>query len=81
MVGGRGGSAKSDFISKGSLIKRLMRGRGVKKGQNSSDVIYGWPLSQKEILIHSEQKEWDAKRKWGLFQSLSFRQENKLILL
>ena len=24
--GGRGGSAKSDFISKGSLIKHLMRG-------------------------------------------------------
>ena len=31
-MGGRGGSAKSDFISKGSLIKHLMRGRGrVKK--------------------------------------------------
>ena len=29
---GEGGSAKSDFISKGALIKHLMRGR-VKKGQ------------------------------------------------
>ena len=42
---GRGGSAKSDFISKGALIKHLMRGGGgVKKGQKSSDVIYGRPL-------------------------------------
>ena len=33
---GRGGSAKSDFISKGSLIKHLMRGGGggSKKGKN-----------------------------------------------
>ena len=33
---GEGGSAKSDFITKGSLIKHLMRGGGggVKKGQN-----------------------------------------------
>ena len=29
--GGRGGSAKSDFISKGSLIKHLMRGEGGQK--------------------------------------------------
>ena len=35
---GEGGPAKSDFISKGSLIKDLMRGRGVK------NVIYGRPL-------------------------------------
>ena len=42
---GKGGSAKSDFISKGSLIKHLMRGGGgVKKWQKSSDVIYGRPL-------------------------------------
>ena len=35
MVGGRGDSAKSDFISKGSLIKHLMRGEGgSKKGKN-----------------------------------------------
>ena len=35
MVGGRGGSAKSDFISKGALIKHLMRGEGgSKKGKN-----------------------------------------------
>ena len=41
---GEGGSAKSDFIAKGSLIKHLMRGGGgVKKGQKSSDVIYGRP--------------------------------------
>ena len=45
MVGGEGGSAKSNFITKGSLIKHLMRGGGeVKKGQKSSDVIYGRPL-------------------------------------
>ena len=44
-VGGRGGAAKSDFISKEALIKHLMRGGGgVKKGQKSSDVIYGRPL-------------------------------------
>ena len=43
--GGRGGPAKSDFITKGSLIKHLMRGGGgVKKEQKSSDVIYGRPL-------------------------------------
>ena len=43
---GRGGSAKSDFISKAVLIKHLMRGGGgVKKWQKSSDVIYGWPLT------------------------------------
>ena len=35
MVGGRGGSVKSDFITKGSLIKHLMRGEGgQKKGKN-----------------------------------------------
>ena len=46
MVGGRGGSAKSDFISNEALIKHLMRGGGgVKKGQKSSDVIYGRPLA------------------------------------
>ena len=28
---GEGGSAKSDFISKGSLIKQLMRGEGGSK--------------------------------------------------
>ena len=33
---GEGGSAKSDFISEGTSD-----GGGVKKGQNSSDVIYG----------------------------------------
>ena len=45
MAGGEGGSAESDFITKGSLIKHLMRGGGgVKKGQKSSDVIYGRPL-------------------------------------
>ena len=27
-MGGGGGSAKSDFVSKGSLIKHLMRGGG-----------------------------------------------------
>ena len=44
MVGGMGGSAKSDFISKEALIKHLMRGGGgVKKGKKSSDVIYGQP--------------------------------------
>ena len=41
---GRGGSAKSDFISKGALIKYLMRGEDGQKGQKSSDVIYGRPL-------------------------------------
>ena len=39
-----GGSAKSDFISKGSQMKHLMRGRGVKKWQKSSEVINGRPL-------------------------------------
>ena len=39
---GEGVSAKSDFISKGSLIKHLMR--GVKKYQKSSDIIYGRSL-------------------------------------
>ena len=35
MAWGRGGSAKSDFISKGSLIKLLMReGGGSKKTKN-----------------------------------------------
>ena len=35
MVGGRGGSAKSDFIRNGALIKYLMRGvGGSKKGKN-----------------------------------------------
>ena len=44
--GGRGGSAKFDFIEQGSLIKHLMRGGGgVKKGPKSSDVIYGRPLT------------------------------------
>ena len=34
-MGGGGGSAKSDFISKGSLIKYLMRGEGgSKKSKN-----------------------------------------------
>ena len=45
---GRGGSAKSDFISKGEEIKHLMRGEGVEKGQKSSDVIYGQPLADIE---------------------------------
>ena len=46
MTSDGGASAKSDFISKESLIKHLMRGGGgVKKGQKSSDVIYGRPLS------------------------------------
>ena len=36
MVGGKGGSAKSDFISKGALIKRLMRGEG---GQKRAKII------------------------------------------
>ena len=46
MVGGRGGSAKSDFVTKGSLIKHLVRGGGgVKKGQKSSDVIDGRSLT------------------------------------
>ena len=43
MVGEEGGSTKSDFISKGALIKHLMRGEGVKKFQKASDVIYGQP--------------------------------------
>ena len=35
MVGGRVGSAKSDFISKEALIKHLIRGGGgSKKGKN-----------------------------------------------
>ena len=41
-----GGSARSDFMSEGVLIKRLMRGEGgVKKQQKSSDLIYGRPLT------------------------------------
>ena len=42
---GEGGSAKSDFINEGSLIKHLMRvERGVEKGQKLSDFIYGRSL-------------------------------------
>ena len=49
---GEGGSAKSDFISKGSLIKHMMRGGGgVKKGQKSSDVIYGRSLNYLPHLV------------------------------
>ena len=40
---GEGVSVKSDFICKAVLIKHLMRGEGVQKGQKSSDVIYGRP--------------------------------------
>ena len=40
---GRGGSAKSDFIGEGALIKHLIR-RGGQKRQKSSDFIYGRPL-------------------------------------
>ena len=39
--------SKSDFIIMGTLTNHLMRGKldqKVKKGQNSSDVIYGGPL-------------------------------------
>ena len=47
MVVGEGGSAKSDFINKGALIKHLMRGGGgSQKGRKSSDVLYGRPLSE-----------------------------------
>ena len=37
-------SAKSDLISRGPLIKHLMRGEGVKKRPKLFDVIYGRPL-------------------------------------
>ena len=48
--GGREGSAKSDFIMKGSLIKYLKRGEGgSKKGKNHlTSYVYGQPL---EILL------------------------------
>ena len=53
----QGGSAKSDFISKGSLVKHLMRGGGgVKKGQKSSDVIYGRSLRKNE---QTNERSWD----------------------
>ena len=43
--GGEGGSAKPDFINKGSLIKHPMRGeRGFQKEQKLSDIINGRPL-------------------------------------
>ena len=38
--GGRGGSAKSDFISKGSLIKHLMRGGGGSKNTKNHLISY-----------------------------------------
>ena len=38
--GGRGGSAKSDFISKGSLIKHLMRGEGGSKNTKNHLISY-----------------------------------------
>ena len=38
--GGRGGSAKSDFISKGSLIKHLMRGGGGSKKTKNHLISY-----------------------------------------
>ena len=45
MVGGRGGSAKSDFISKGAVIKHLMRGEGEsKKGENHLTSYMDGPL-------------------------------------
>ena len=48
--GGRGGSAKSDFIAKGSLIKHLMRGKGgSKKGKNHLTSYMDGPKSFMEI--------------------------------
>ena len=55
--GGRGGSAKSDFISDGSLIKHLMRGGGgVKKYLKSSDIIYGRSLTKGFFLALMDSK-------------------------
>ena len=49
MVGGEGGSAKSDFINKGSLIKHLMRGEGgSKKVKNHLTSYMDDPLAQLE---------------------------------
>ena len=46
MSDGRGGSVKSDFISKGSLIKHLMReGGGLKKGTNHPTSYMDGPLN------------------------------------
>ena len=45
MVGGRGGSAKSDFVSKEALVKHLMRReRGSKKGKNHLTSFMEGPL-------------------------------------
>ena len=45
MVGGEGGSAKSDFISKEVLIKHLMRGGGgSKNGKNHLTSYMDVPL-------------------------------------
>ena len=45
MVGGRGGSAKSDFITKGALIKHLMMGGG-SKNQNHLTSYVDVPFCQ-----------------------------------
>ena len=51
---GEGGSGKSDFIAKGSLIKHLMRGEGgSKKGKNHltsyMDEPYGYVFAVHQL--------------------------------
>ena len=68
MVEGKGGSAKSDFVSKAVLIKHLMRGAGggVKKGQKSSDVIHGRPLNSKSY-VSNVSYDLNVRRLYWLF--------------
>ena len=55
---GEGGSAKSDFISKGALIKHLVReeGWGSKKGKNHLTSYMDGPLASlrmpRKLVIH-----------------------------
>ena len=50
MAGGEGGSAKSDFIAKGSLIKHLIREEGGQKREKSSTSYMEGPLRILEKL-------------------------------
>ena len=53
MVGGRRGSAKSDFVSKAILIKHLMRGRGgSENGKNYLTPYMDGPLVKYLALVN-----------------------------
>ena len=64
-MGGEGGVlAKSDFILKGALTKHLMRGGVVKKGQKSSDIIYGRPLMFQHIHVQRNAEKGTQLSLW-----------------